>query len=196
MEAIPSAPLPRQGRPSRSSRSAGLRRAGLALALAAMLGLSVAACSSSSGSSDPSGSSSSGSSSSNSSDAQSNADAEFVQCMRSHGVTNMPNANDGRFIMGGGSNPQNNPNWSSAVQACQHFMPNGTLGGNQQNTTAELNYAHCMQTHGVPQYPDPNSDGALVAPKNVDMNSPTVKAAQQDCKSYLPSGTQAPGQGQ
>jgi hypothetical protein len=113
--------------------------------------------------------------------------------MRQHGVTNMPDANNGHFIMGQGSNPQNNPNWSSAVQACQHYLPSGTLGGNQQNTQAELNYSHCMQTHGVPSYPDPASNGALEAPKGIDMNSPTVKQAEQDCKSYLPGGQ---GQGQ
>lgn len=111
--------------------------------------------------------------------------------MRSHGVSNMPNESNGHFIMSGASNPQNNPNWPSAVQACQHLLPSGQLGGgNSQQTQAELNYAHCMQTHGVPSYPDPESNGALVAPKNIDMNSPTVKQAQQDCKADLPNGAQ------
>lgn len=166
--------LPNPGRPSR------LRRAGASLAVVALIGLPLAACSSGSS---PGPSSASG----NSSAAASNGEAEFAQCVRQHGVSDMPDPQNGRFLMPG--DVQNNPNWPSAVQACQHYMPGGQLGGNNNgNSSALLNYSHCMQTHGVPQYPDPLSNGAIDMPKSIDPNSPTVQKAEQECKSYLPSG--------
>ena len=174
MEAVPT-----QRHPAR------LRKAGLSLAAVALIGLSLAACSSGS-SSDPSsapGNSSSGSSS----DASSNDYAQFVQCVRQHGVSNMPDPQDGHFLLP--ASVQSNPNWQSAVQACQHYLPAGQLGGNNNgNSSALLNYSHCMQTHGVPNYPDPGPNGALDMPSDIDRNSPTVKKAEQECQSYLPSG--------
>jgi hypothetical protein len=167
--------LPNQDRPSR------LRRAGASLAVVALIGLPLAACSSGS-SADPS--SVSGNSSA---DAASNGDAEFAQCVRQHGVSTMPDPQDGHFLMPG--SVTSNPNWPSAVQACQHFLPGGTLGGNSSgNSSALLTYSHCMQTHGVPQYPDPAANGAIDMPKSIDPNSPTVQEAEQECKSDLPSG--------
>jgi hypothetical protein len=173
--------LPNQGRPSR------LRRAGASLAVVALIGLPLAACSSGS-SSDPSSASGNSSRSGNSSaDAASNGDAEFAQCVRQHGVSTMPDPQGGHFLMPG--SVTSNPSWPSAVQACQHYLPGGTLGGNSSgNSSALLNYAHCMQTHGVPQYPDPLSNGAIDMPKSIDPNSPTVQKAEQECKSDLPGG--------
>jgi hypothetical protein len=166
--------LPNQGRPS------WLRRAGATLAVVALIGLPLAACSSGS-SADPS------SSGNSSADASSNGDAEFAQCVRQHGVSNMPDPQDGHFIMPG--SVTSNPDWPSAVQACQHYLPGGTLGGNSgSNSSALLAYSHCMQTHGVPQYPDPGANGALDMPKSVDPNSPTVQKAEEECKSDLPGG--------
>lgn len=167
--------LPSQGRRSR------LRRAGASLAVVALIGLPLAACSSGSS---PDPSSASGSSSA---DAAANGDAEFAQCVRQHGVPTMPDPQNGRFLMPG--SVTSNPNWPSAVQACQHFMPGGTLGGTSNgNSSALLNYAHCMQTHGVPQYPDPLPNGAIDMPKSVDPNSPAVQKAEQECKADLPAG--------
>lgn len=165
--------LPIQGRPSR------LRRAGASLAVVALIGLPMAACSSGS-SADPS--SASGNSSA---DAAANGDAAFAQCVRQHGVSNMPDPQDGHFLMPG--SVTSNPSWQSAVQACQHYLPGGTLGGNN-NSSAMLNYSHCMQTHGEPQYPDPEANGALAMPASIDQNSPTFQKAEQDCKADLPAG--------
>ena len=56
---------------------------------------------------------------------------------------------------------------SRAIQACQHLLPGGSAtngGGSGSNSSAELAFAHCMQTHGVPNFPDPSSNGALADP--------------------------------
>jgi hypothetical protein len=164
------------------NRQSRLWRAGASLAVVALIGLPLAACSSGS-SADPS------SVSGNSSAAASNGEAEFSQCVRQHGVSDMPDPQNGHFVLPG--DVQSNPNWTSAVQACQHFLPSGQLGGNGGNggnSSALLPFSHCMQTHGVPQFPDPESNGAIDMPKSIDPNSPTFQKAEQECNSYLPSG--------
>lgn len=173
------------------SRPSWLRRSGASLAVVALIGFPLAACSSGSSADPSSASSNSSAAAGNSSaDAAANGQAEFAQCVRQHGVSTMPDPQNGHFIMPG--SVTSNPNWPSAVQACQHLLPGGTIGGNSgsgtSNGSALLAYAQCMQTHGVPQYPDPESNGAIDMPKSVDPNSPTVQKAEQDCKSDLPGG--------
>lgn len=166
------------------SRQSRLRRAGTSLAVVALIGLALAACSSGS-SANPSAAS--GTSGNSSADSASTGDAAFAQCVRQHGVSTMPDPQNGHFIMPG--SVTSNPNWQSAVQACQHLLPGGTLGGNSgSNSSALLSFSQCMQTHGEPQYPDPEADGAIDMPTSIDQNSPTFQKAYQECKSYLPSG--------
>lgn len=165
------------------SRSARLRKAGLPVAALAVLGLSLAACGSSGSSSDPSSSAPAAGSSSGSSQSGGLA---FAQCVRAHGVPNMPDPQNGRFLLP--SSLENNPNWQSALQACGSLMGPGGVGGNGSNNSAILSYARCMQTHGEPQFPDPESNGAIDMPKSIDPNSPTYQKAAQECQPYRPGG--------
>jgi hypothetical protein len=50
-----------------------------------------------------------------------------------------------------------------------------------------LAYAQCMRAHGVPNFPDPNSQGAF-AGVNLPAFSPQFQAAQQACRTLLPGG--------
>ena len=116
--------------------------------------------------------------------------AQFAQCMRQNGVGNFPDPQNGRFVMGG--DIQNNPHFQSAIQTCQHFLgPSGIGSGNNNGTqTAELAFAHCMQTHGVPQFPDPAANGGIGLPPGVDPNSAPFQKAWQECQSLLPGNLQ------
>ncbi len=176
--------------PTRLRRRRRLRVTSLLAALLVGLALTLAACG---GGSDPgssnstSSSSSSGGSSGSSSSSQSGAVA-FAQCVRSHGVPDFPDPQNGHFLISGSD--QNNPNFQSAVQACQHLLPGGSAtngGGGGSNSSAELAFAHCMQTHGVPNFPDPSSNGALAVPQGIDANSPQFQSAFQACSSLLPN---------
>ena len=93
-----------------------LRRAPLLIAVAVALPFMLGACSSSSSTSDTPSSAQGGSSPS----AQAGA-AQFAQCMRQNGVTNFPDPQNGRFLIG--SDVQTNPHFQSAIQACQHHQP-------------------------------------------------------------------------
>lgn len=180
--------------PPRARRRRRLRGAGLLAAVLVGLAVTLAACG---GNSDPSSSpptsTSTSSGSSNSSNSSQSGAVAFAQCVRSHGVTDFPDPQNGHFLISGSD--QSNPNFQSAVQACQHLLPGGSLsggsatssGGGGSNSSAELAFAHCMQTHGVPSFPDPSSNGALGIPQGVDANSPQFKSAFQACDSLLPN---------
>jgi hypothetical protein len=179
MDDTPTTLAPNAGRPAR------LRLAGLFLTLLAALAIMVGACSSSGSSSDSSSAPPAGSPSGSS---QSGAVA-FAQCVRSHGVPDFPDPQNGHFLISGAD--QSNPNFNSAVQSCQQLLgPGGASNGGGSNNAALLNFAHCMQTHGVPHFPDPTAGGAIGLPQGVDPNSASFQKAWQDCQSDLPGNLQ------
>lgn len=163
-----------------------LRRIPLLIVAAAVLPVMLGACGGSSSSpSDPSSGPNQAGASSGTAQA---GMAQFAQCMRQNGVTNFPDPQNGHFVMGGGI--QNNPHFQSAIQTCQHYLGPGGIGGKNNGTqSAMLSFAHCMQTHGVPSFPDPQSNGALVAPPQSVRNTAAYASAYRQCKSKLPSGT-------
>jgi hypothetical protein len=56
--------------------------------------------------------------------------------------------------------------------------------------TGALAYSRCIRSHGVPSFPDPNSNGMIQIEgkpgSGLDPNSPQFQAAQQACKSLQP----------
>jgi hypothetical protein len=59
-------------------------------------------------------------------------------------------------------------------------------GGNGADALA---FAECMRAHGVPNFPDPNAQGGIVA-SGQDVGSSTFQAATKDCRHLLPNGGQ------
>ena len=114
--------------------------------------------------------------------------AAFAQCVRSHGVPDFPDPQNGHFLISGAD--QDNPHFSSATQACQHLLGPGGMSGGGSNNTQLLAFAHCMQTHGVPRFPDPTANGGIGLPQGVDPNSPQFQKAWQECQSKLPGALQ------
>jgi hypothetical protein len=181
----------------------GLRPPGLlAIALA---GTALLAACSTPANSDPASRSSSATSSATSASASGLA---YSQCMRAHGIKNFPDPNSSGGIGIGpssGANP-NSPQFQAAEQACHSLAPSGVSPAQQaQNYASELKYAHCMQTHGIPGFPDPPAPGSAPNSQSnsgsananngsgkVDPNSPQFIAANKTCQHYLPAG-QAPG---
>jgi hypothetical protein len=130
----------------------------------------------------------------------------YAQCMRSHGVSDFP---DPTTPPGGGvafsihSGPGSdlsptNPAFKAANQACRTLLP----GGQQAPTApspriaAEVGWARCLRSHGVSNFPDPNSQGAFDSSK-FDSSSPAFQTASKACKSLQPTGSVSavPGRG-
>jgi hypothetical protein len=115
----------------------------------------------------------------------------YTRCMRSHGIQAFP---DPTTPPGGGATfrinlNQNTPAFKAASQECRTLSP----GGQQAQTTsalqiaAEVRWAHCLRSHGVPGFPDPNSEGAIDSAKFAP-TSPAFQRASAACTSLQPSG--------
>ena len=96
----------------------------------------------------------------------------YSNCMRSRGVPNYPDPSNGQLPKGGAQAFGVSSSVFSAAQgACHHLLPDAgsfqeqasqcTLSGDcppavvQQMMTIDLKFAHCMRSHGVPNWPDP-----------------------------------------
>jgi hypothetical protein len=88
-----------------------------------------------------------------------------------------------------------------AAAACSSPASPGTGAGPTHGSAKqnELAYSRCMRAHGITSFPDPNAQGGLklnAGPgTGLDPSSPQFKAANNACKSLLPSlGTLSPAQ--
>ena len=71
--------------------------------------------------------------------------------------------------------------------------PVGATGAGTFGVTAQLQYARCMRSHGVPDFPDPGSSGGFLnalsrarSDGTIDPASPTFTAAARSCARYTP----------
>lgn len=170
----------------------GPRRAwrwGLPVALAA-LALGVAGCG---GGSSNSGSASGGGGS------DSTKLVQYAQCMRKNGVPSFPDPVNGQLqltVTQGGPLDPTSPQFQAAQKACKSLEPPGLQSGsaqsNQQQSQA-LKFAACMRKNGVANFPDPQN-GAFLAGRDIDPNSPQFKSAMAACRKLLPGGVTAGGQ--
>ncbi len=55
-------------------------------------------------------------------------------------------------------------------------------------TTGFLAYSRCMRSHGVPNFPDPSAGGGVHLTSGLNPFSPSFKAADAQCKKFLPGG--------
>lgn len=118
----------------------------------------------------------------------------FASCMRSNGVANYPDPDST------GKPPKrsaqqlgvSSSQFTAADSACRHLLPNGgrppSRSQQQQVVAQGLSFARCVRSHGVPNFPDPASDGRIPDPATVgiDQGSPKFQAANDACAKYRP----------
>ena len=164
-------------------------RTAAAIMVAASLLLLAAAC----GRSPSSAGSSIGSGGATTAGGTSSQLLAFVRCVRSHGVANYPDpTSSGKLPT---ATPQQLGVSSSqdraAENACQHLLPNGNGGPSeaqvQQYRNSLLPYARCMRSHGVSNFPEPDSRGHLDvgAGTDVPVDTPQFQRAFAACKRTL-----------
>jgi hypothetical protein len=171
-------------------RSRRIRGAVVPIAVAAVAALVVAGCG---GSSSPTTTTTAASSGPQKSI---RAIYRFAACMRAHGVPNFP---DPKVTQGpgGGSVAQaapsqavGTPAFNHAQKACQGILPPPQSPAQQaQQDRAHgqvlLAFVRCLRSHGVPKFPDPNSQGQLslqtVQAAGVDLHAPAVLTAAKAC---------------
>jgi len=131
----------------------------------------------------------------------------YSNCMRGHGVPDFPDPTTSpgggvSFQINGGPGSDlnhNNPSFMAADKACRSLLPGGGQAPaalSTQRIAAEVSWARCMRSHGLPRFPDPNSQGAFDSSK-FDENSPAFQTASNACRSQQPTGPTpvVPGRG-
>jgi hypothetical protein len=78
--------------------------------------------------------------------------------------------------------------------ACSGSTPHGSTGSSQTGGSTtyqkELAFSQCVRSHGVPNFPDPTSNGNFINNGQVDMASAPVQSAEKACRHLLPNGGQ------
>jgi hypothetical protein len=183
------------------------RRTAAALAAAAVLAVAAAACSGGASSGSSGGSSSAGGSSSSASA------VGYSHCMRSHGVPNFPDPDSSGQLPKGDAQRfgVSSSQLQAARHACFQLLPNNggavNAGSSQQCMLAsdcpqalvqqvlreERNFAGCMRSHGVPNWPDPSIDSqgrpvfaVSISKDGFDPYSPQIWAKGNGCSRLMP----------
>jgi hypothetical protein len=121
----------------------------------------------------------------------------FSKCMRANGVPNFPDLSGDRMLIEASGQsisvngiPVNAPAFEAARQTCEKFMPHttapATAAQSAQATRRELEFAKCMRSHGVPNFPDPkvvsrSGSNERVYLAGVDPQSPAFQTAAKAC---------------
>ena len=117
----------------------------------------------------------------------------FSECMRSHGISDFPEPVEGRIQLKAGPGSDLNPEspaFQKATEACRAFAPSQepSAGQEEELRTSALEFAECMRSHGVPNFPDPEVSGGgvkMAVPKGVDPESPTFEKANEACRDLM-----------
>jgi hypothetical protein len=127
----------------------------------------------------------------------------FTQCMHSHGVPDYPAPeSNGQLqkIVSGQQVGVSDAALRSAQTACQSLWPYQPLtqAQQQQELTADLKFAQCMRSRGLPKFPDPTASGGRVvfvinaSQDGFDPHSAQVLAKARQCEDVLPKGSRLP----
>ena len=121
------------------------------------------------------------------------AEVKFASCMRSHGVPSFRDPTASGAGPPAGTIDKRSPAVVTAMKTCSTEVPGLVAlatrqapGG--QSLAAQVRFASCMRSHGVPSFPDPVAGGAPVTAGTVDKQLPAVIAAANACGKPLSSG--------
>jgi len=159
-----------------------------AAAAAIAAAIAIAAC----GSNSPSSSSSGGHPTQAEIQQEQQDAVRFADCMRSHGVPNLPDPTTSPRGFKQALNPSatHSPAFKSAYITCEHLLsgggpPSQSPAHSQAQVDAFLAFARCLRGHGFPSFPDPTSGGDLthemVANAGINLHQPAVLQAGDAC---------------
>jgi hypothetical protein len=123
---------------------------------------------------------------------------KYSSCMRNHGLPSFPDPtmtdHKGQQVafLAVTIPVDPSPAFKNAQKACRGILPtpnntSPTQRAAQQNAREQhiLAFAKCLRSHGIPDFPDPTSQGQLtlemVNAAGVDLHAPTVLTAVKAC---------------
>lgn len=122
---------------------------------------------------------------------------ELVTCARAHGDPTLPDPvidSHGRATFPPGTQPPS----QATQQACQSIynrLPASDRGSAIPDIQMEIKFAQCMRAHGLPDWPDPNSNGDYPLPPDLITTGKSgpvwerIKAGWGACSAFNPSGS-------
>jgi hypothetical protein len=118
--------------------------------------------------------------------------------MRTHGLAHYPDpTRNGLPKVGAQQLGVTSAAFQAAETACQYLLPTSgqsTQAQDQQMMNVMLNFARCLRSHGVPNWPDPLAEsdpgqpGTPGFPRSmpgVNQNAPQVKSAMASCQHLM-----------
>ncbi|HEX4036196.1 MAG TPA: hypothetical protein VHX66_17275 [Solirubrobacteraceae bacterium] len=121
---------------------------------------------------------------------------KFSACMRANGKPNFPDPNAAGVIQV--NLDPNSPQLGAAMKNCAKYRANGgqpTAATPKGRFTAQaLAFSKCMRSHGITDFPDPQTAGGTVrlgvgrgpGAGDLDPNTPLFQDAQKACDSLIP----------
>jgi hypothetical protein len=158
----------------------------LAPALAALLGLSllVSACGGSPGSHVAQLSTSTTQGSAMSRGSTHDQALAYARCLRSHGVPLWPDPESSGLFDKSTLTPHqlgvSSSQIGTAEKACRSLVPTYSATQQPHVLALALRFSRCMRAHGAANFPDPESNGAIVIPHAME-NVPAYLAALHLC---------------
>jgi len=78
-----------------------------------------------------------------------------------------------------------------------HSGTSGSGSSGEASQSQQLQFAKCMRSHGVPNFPDPVPGGGqlnAISAAGINTQSPTYQAAEHACEKYTPAANMTPAQ--
>ena len=123
--------------------------------------------------------------------------AALATCFTSHGfAASFGSGGGGNLTFDGvafsGNVDPSSPQFQAAVQACRKYMPSGppppSAAQRAEGAKAMVRFAGCMRENGVPNFPDPDSDGtfSFSSLKQLGIGIPDFQSAFKTCEPLEP----------
>jgi hypothetical protein len=123
--------------------------------------------------------------------------ARWADCMRQHGVSMADPTVDGHGVVNINASKVDMATFQSANTACKSLesaarAANGGTKADKPDPAKLLRFAKCMRAHGIPDFPDPSTNGGIelhADSRSSDINpsNPVFQRAQTTCQPILGS---------
>jgi hypothetical protein len=98
---------------------------------------------------------------------------------------------------GGGSKAPRVPSGGGTTTTIGPSASSGSDSSGEVSQSEELQFARCMRSNGVPDFPDPSASGGTlnaITAAGINTRSAIYRAALQACRTYSPAGHLSPAQ--
>lgn len=113
----------------------------------------------------------------------------YAACLHKHGVEVQVARTGGLVWQAAAGVPgARSPQALAAERDCKALVPTGwyqapSVAQTAENLALMLRYAECIRAHGVPNFPDPTSQGLRISSSSgINLNSPAFRAAEKSCR--------------